>query len=340
MSRRSSFLLFVPAIAALATFALLRRAGSEEAEPSSFLRFIDEGQGEGRLETAVIRYDKGGKDGEGGVEVTLLAAVHVGDAAYYDRLEELFADHDALLYEMVKDEDVEVRPGEGGGGLLGMFQRGLKDVLDLEFQLDGVDYSKENFVHADMDPATFARTMREKGESFLTLMLKAMLAEWKRQAEGKGSKVNGFTLLAALASEDSGRALKYLIGREFGEVEAMIAGLGEGTTILEGRNRKAMEVLRRELGKGRKKLGVFYGAAHMQDLEERLRDMGFQKRDEKWLTAWDIRRRESRAKDAAPAEPEVGPAEPEDGGGRGEAGDAEGASGDGEARGSDEPPPR
>ena len=41
--------------------------------------------------------------------------------------------------------------------------------------------------------------------------------------------------------------------------------------------------------KGRKKLGIFYGAAHMPDMEKRLQKMGFaQVGKPRWLVAWDI----------------------------------------------------
>jgi hypothetical protein len=35
-------------------------------------------------------------------------------------------------------------------------------------------------------------------------------------------------------------------------------------------------------------LAVFYGAAHLPDLEKRLRGVGFGRMAERWLTAWDL----------------------------------------------------
>ena len=41
--------------------------------------------------------------------------------------------------------------GQRTGSAVSGFQRLLKNILGLEFQLDAVDYSAKNFVHADLD---------------------------------------------------------------------------------------------------------------------------------------------------------------------------------------------
>ena len=65
----------------------------------------------------------------------------------------------------------------------------------------------------------------------------------------------------------------------------------DGSTIIGQRNRKALDVLRRELAKGKKRIGIFYGAGHLPDMEERLAE-GFglypDIKSIKWLTAWDM----------------------------------------------------
>jgi hypothetical protein len=51
-----------------------------------------------------------------------------------------------------------------------------------------------------------------------------------------------------------------------------------------------VRVLEDEIKRGRRKLGIFYGAGHMPDFERRLEVLGFKKSHEHWLVAWDIRR--------------------------------------------------
>ena len=66
-----------------------------------------------------------------------------------------------------------------------VLQSGMKNALDLEFQLDAVDYDKPNFVHADMTPKEFAVAQEKAGESILGLMWKAMVQEMKRARDGE-----------------------------------------------------------------------------------------------------------------------------------------------------------
>ena len=267
--------------------------GKEEKSQSDYLRFVAGEPGEGELQTSIVTLV-----GKGGVQVDIIAVVHVADGKYYRKLQKRFESYDSLLYEMIKPADVEPTPGAGGGGLLSFFQRGLKELLDLEFQLDGIDYSKKNFVHADLDPQTFFRLQRERGESILSLMFKLMRAELAGRKEGKSGPQLGFVQLAlAFSSDDSARTLKYLLAQQMEHMEALIAGIedgssGEGSVIVVERNKVALKVLREKLDAGQRKLGIFYGGAHMPDMEKRLiADFELRRSKTEWLTAWEIRNR-------------------------------------------------
>jgi len=64
----------------------------------------------------------------------------------------------------------------------------------------------------------------------------------------------------------------------------------EGSTLITDRNAAALDVLRARIEAGDTRLAIFYGAAHMDDFDERLRqDFGLQPRDAVWLEAWDLR---------------------------------------------------
>ncbi|MBI4605603.1 MAG: hypothetical protein HY721_26865 [Planctomycetes bacterium] len=271
--------------------------------PTDFLRFVETGKGEGRLETNSVTYVR-----PDGAEVALIAAVHVADAAYYGRLQRDFERYDQLLYEMVKPKDADPAKAGRSDNLLSAFQRGLKDMLGLEFQLDGIDYSRKNFVHADLDPETFFRMQREKGESILTLMFKAFLKGLEEGASGR-KPASGLDIVLAFASKDSKRRLKLIFARELEGMERILAGFEEGTeggsVIVVERNKAALKVLRAGIEAGKKRFGIFYGAGHMPDLEKRLvEELGFKKSREEWVTAWDIRRAERSGERPAPAEAE------------------------------------
>ena len=96
-----------------------------------------------------------------GVDVTvdLVGAVHVGEREYYDQLNQLFESYDAVLYELVAPEGTRVVPGQkrASSNPVSFLQKVMKNVLKLEFQLDRIDYTKPNMVHADMSPKSFRK---------------------------------------------------------------------------------------------------------------------------------------------------------------------------------------
>ena len=256
--------------------------------PSDFARFVAVGDG-GHFDTAITTYRNAA-----GVEVRLFAAVHIADAALYAALQERFAACDALLYELVGPEDYRPKRGEGGtGSFVSLLQNGLKSGLELEFQLDGIDYSAPNFVHADMTPQEFEHSMSERGETLLGLIWKMSLKSTQVAPDGNGAAPGGpsFDLVKAFRSGEGRHRLRVMLASQLEQLEAVAAGAGDdgkGSTLLEGRNEKCLEVLQREIAAGKKKLGIYYGAAHLTHMERRLcDDLGFHKVDHEWLLAWD-----------------------------------------------------
>ena len=266
---------------------------------NSFVRFERTGADRGRLSTAVRTYTNANHQ-----TVALIAAIHIGDPAYYEKLQELFKSYDALLYEMIRDRDAAPAGKITSDHPVSQLQIGLKNALGLEFQLEALDYTPTNFVHADLDPETFARLQGEKGESILGLMLRAILEEDARQRSGQGQAIHPLQLLWALTSGDRAHALKFLLAQQMDQIESTLAGIdrgsdGQGSVLVSGRNEHAMGVLRDQLQRGNRRLGIFYGAGHMPDLDQRLRQLGFQPAGEQWLTAWEIRRKRPPAKPKA-----------------------------------------
>jgi hypothetical protein len=47
-------------------------------------------------------------------------------------------------------------------------------------------------------------------------------------------------------------------------------------------------VLENTVASGKKKIAVFYGAAHMPDMSARVKEMGFTPVSVQWNTAWDL----------------------------------------------------
>jgi hypothetical protein len=293
----------VPVPAAVADAPTTRRAAVNPEQTPQFLRFVEDGRGGGKLEAAIVTYRN-----SQGVVVHLASALHVGERSYYQGLAKTFEGYDALLYEMIKHKDAPPpAPGERSGSAVSGFQRFLKDTLSLDFQLDDIDYTKPNFVHADLDYETFSKLQDERGESILGIMLQSMLHEMSRQMAGEGAnkpQMNLFDLLAALKAPDRARQLKLLLARQFDDIEDQMAGLTgpNGSVIITERNKAALAALDRTITEGKKNIGIFYGAGHMRDMEQRLLDLGFKKTGIEWRVGWDM------SSDVAPATKPAAPA--------------------------------
>lgn len=272
----------------LGPMARLQAAELEKDQAPKFLRFVEDNEGGGRLETAIVSYQN-----PQGVKVHLVGAVHVGENKYYRDLNKTFATYDALLYEMVKPKDAgPPLPGMASDNVVSIFQRLLKDVLELEYQLDGIDYTPRNFVHADLDAETFARMQEERGESIFTLMLRQILNEMSNPQQMP--QISLPELVVAFTAPDRARHFKLLLGRQFEDIESKVAGMEGpgGSVLLTERNKAAIRILQQTIGAGKKNIGLFYGAAHMKDLDQRLRTMGFTPVSTQWRTAWDMTPRE------------------------------------------------
>jgi hypothetical protein len=259
-----------------------------------FMRVRKNGQGQPlSMDTAIISYVTA--DGsKPDVQVDLVGAIHVGDKAYYDELNKLFEAYDAVLYELVAPEGTRIpkegRQGGGSGHPVGLMQDGLMSLLGLDHQLDCIDYTKANFVHADMSPDEFAKTMADRGESFMQMFFRLMGAGMAQQ--GQAGTSDAALLMALFASPAERRhRLKVEFAKQMGSLEGQMEAInGEnGSTIITERNKKAFAVLDRELKAGKKKVAVFYGAGHLPDMEERLlKDFGMKRSGQKWLTAWSL----------------------------------------------------
>lgn len=278
-------------LAALPAFAAALPAaaseGAQPAVPAEFARIHDGEDGRPRaLQVAIVRYAPAdGRD----VSIELVSAVHVGDRRYYRDLNERFRDYDVLLYELVLQDD------SGGGqpafdkGVISNMQIGMKDALDLAFQLEEIDYAADNFVHADMSSTMLADSMADRGESLYVYLWRLFFVAIDDYASDPLG-IRDIGLMTAMLNGDE-RALKVAIAREM--VKATHGGdfLGgaDGSAIIAARNEHAIGVLLSQLDDGASRLGLFYGAAHMPDLDTRLTgELGFERVNVEWVDAWDL----------------------------------------------------
>ena len=262
------------------------------------------------LQTAVVRYVP--RDGDGRITVDLVGAVHVGEDSYYQELNKLFQQYDALLYELVAPPDSKV-PDNGRrrrDNPLSLLQSIPQTMLGLESQLENIDYKKDNFVHADMSPQQMADAMKARGDDAMTLALGFMadmlrqqnrLEQQRAQDDSDNAGDSDIDLAQLFDALGDPIRLKRMLAKQFTASGSLANGLGSTVNdlLIKDRNQAAMQVLVKEMAKGKKRIGIFYGAAHMADFQQRLSDLDFKKESQDWLTAWDLTANHARPLDAA-----------------------------------------
>lgn len=282
-----------------------RAAGA--AAKTEYLRLRRDDKGRpAELQTAIVRFAPADET-RAGLTVDLIAAVHIGEKSYYERLNERFRDYDAVLYELVAPEGTRVpKGGVKSEHPVGRMQTALKDFLDLHFQLDQVDYESENFVHADMTPEAFSKSMDDRGETVWGLVLRALGRSMAK--ESKGDDWLDLKLLMALIDKNRALRVKRLLAEQFEDLEGVAAAFdtGDGSTLVTERNKRALAVLGKEISSGKRRLAIFYGAAHMPDMARRLAaDFKVKHVKQEWLTAWDLHQpaKSKRPKQSVKAKP-------------------------------------
>lgn len=258
------------------------------AEAPEFIR-VEESEAATQLQTALVRYRKGG------ATVDLVGAVHIADKKYYDDLNTRFTGYDALLFEGIGSPPpaaeapaaevpapaAEKKPGKLDG-LHGAYESGAQ-WLGLSYQMKEIDYRKANFVHADLSVEEFTALQAERKESLLGFVFKAGLQQQAKPAKEPST----IKLLTSLVRRDK-NGLKRELVHTLGAGDDQIAAIAGDSVIITDRNVKCLEVLDREVQAGKTKLGIFYGAAHFPDMEKRLLAAGWEKTGSEWLTAWEI----------------------------------------------------
>ncbi|MEZ6121223.1 MAG: hypothetical protein R3C28_32290 [Pirellulaceae bacterium] len=289
-------------LASLLAFLLGQRSFSQtavlEVDPQqqdtaaeAELKFIrvqrDEKEKPKTLETSISKF----RSKDGSLQVDLIGAVHVADESYYRELNKRFREYDSVLYELVAPEGTRVPAGGAPSQHpVGRLQSGMKSMLELSFQLDEIDYQRANLVHADMSPEEFSKSMKDRGESFFQMMMRAMGQAAAQQAAGK--QASDSDLLFAFFAKNRATRLKQVMAEQFEDLEGqmnMIEG-PSGSTIISERNKKALEVLQRQIDDGQKRIAIFYGAGHLPDMAERLQKaFGLEHAGDEWLVAWRIK---------------------------------------------------
>jgi len=179
---------------------------------------------------------------------------------------------------------------EKRSGILSTTQVGMMNLLDLSFQLDEINYDAANFVHADLSPKEMRESMEERGESLYVYFWRIFFASLNEYAKDPLG-LKDMEVLSGVLSSGQGDSLKTMAAYEITNVKQASDMLGSdsGSAVIEARNQRAIDVLLREIDGGAQRIGIFYGVAHLPDMEERLLEqLGLTYESTEWVDAWQL----------------------------------------------------
>lgn len=264
---------------------------------TKFLKLVKDSAGTpAALQTSITRYESK----RDGVLVDLVGAVHIGERKYFKQLNKQLSQYDVVLYELVAPKGTRIptggRKSGGGGNPLSWMQGSMKSMLGLESQLELIDYQSRNFVHADLSPTELSEKMSERGDNMLSVALSTfsdMMRQQKLAAKNSNSNAAAQMGLSDMMElMNNPLELKRMMASQFTAGGAMELGLGQklNQLIVVDRNKAAMKELKTQLRAGKKKIAIFYGAAHMPDFEKRIvDDFNLDKTRHVWVNAWDLK---------------------------------------------------
>ncbi|MEG0024376.1 MAG: TraB/GumN family protein [Akkermansia sp.] len=282
--------------------------------PQQIIRQEQQKDGSMSLSTPLAIYQNA--DGQ---KLHLIGAVHIGEKAYYEKLTKRLNACDRLLFELVGGENFQresllskkvkkespllglseaefnewnelqklakVNEAKKTGllGMLGGMYGQFAKMIQLATQKDGIDYSSDKFVHADMSLSEMEAAQQAKGESILGIVAAKMFDDLI--SPPNLSEPNTFAMIRAIQNNNSNVVKEELIKMMANQADDTM----RDTVILEGRNDKCLEVFDRERANPElknKTIGIFYGAAHLKDLHQKVEARGYHLQSVEWLPAW------------------------------------------------------
>ena len=252
-----------------------------------------------RLATSIVRFEGEFRADDGKtrpVSVDLIGAIHLGEAAYYERLNAEFQEYETVVFELVAEEGFDVKDlaaaheakKQGAASPLdaiSFLQQSLSDALGLVYQTDGIDYSAPNLKRGDADADEFLARLTTGGDIplfFANSSLESLFSSENGRFEGWA--------LACLLAKDKRLTLRRLFADELARTELTVDPDARETALIHYRNEIAVDVAKKELEAGKTKIAVFYGAAHLDDLARRVEKtlQNSRRSEPRWIAAWSM----------------------------------------------------
>lgn len=252
-----------------------------------------------RLATSIVRFEGEFRASDGEtrpVSVDLIGAIHLGEAAYYERLDAEFKEYETVVFELVAEKGFDAKDiaaaqkakSEGPASPLDvvpLFQQSLADALGFVNQTDGIDYAAPNLKRGDADADDFLVRLTTGGDIprfFADSTLRSFFTS-------ENGRFEGWALVYFFA-KNKRLALRRLFADELARTELTVDPDARETALIHYRNEIAVDVAKKELEAGKTKIAVFYGAAHLDDLARRVEKtlQNSRRSEPRWIAAWSM----------------------------------------------------
>ena len=253
-------------------------AGPDLPPPSSYIRALRTEDG-GTLDVAVGAFER--PDGR---RVYLVGAVHIAHPETFAEQQAILDSMDLVLWEGVGGHEKPSEEAMERFDVLFKVQTALKNVLNLDFQLERIDYKRGFWRNSDMGLNDLQAELDRRNLSIMPNeeLVRGLFGTIFKVIDPKKVPRNetvgrGYRALVAPFMSDPDKLFE----------QASAEGLKE--VLIGMRNRKVMDDLAAILAEpdAPQRIAIYYGAGHLPGMAQIMMDeMGFRYLGAHWITAW------------------------------------------------------
>ena len=257
----------------LAALTLFQAASA----PSGYVQTVTKPDGTFEVLTAAQRLVADGKP-----TIWLVGAMHIGAKPYYASLQRLLGYQDTVLFEGVRNGPKPVEPPAGTPKSKPVYQI-LSDAIGLDFQMNDIRYDNPKWKNADLT-WTELEAMNKRGADNKPTQFEGVAA--LLDPNSPSAKMMGTML--GMATPGMKEAIKLMIVKTVAQGGGGIIDPETEKIILTARNKAVVDALDTALTTPEppRSIGVFYGAMHLNDLQQTLvSKYGYRLDEKRWFVA-------------------------------------------------------
>lgn len=257
---------------------------TEGETPKSFLQIRAHGENESSLDIATLLYEEPST----GRRIYLVGAVHIANEQFFRDLQSILDSMDLVLWEGVGGSEKPSREAVERFDVLFKAQQLLKNLLNLDFQLEKMQYKRGFWKNCDVSANVLQAELKRRNLEIIPN---------EKIVQGLLGAVFRVIDPAKLPrDENTAREYRALVApflAEMSDPESMFAKIGASglkDVILDYRNRFVMDELKKVLAvPGPSRIAIFYGAGHFPGMDKILREeLKLRFRATHWVPAWKL----------------------------------------------------